>query len=65
MSPQKQISNVIEHILSTYKCTEEVDDDIKKIIIDEYNDLNKKCDNVISKINKRKIKSSNKEKNDQ
>jgi len=55
MSPQRNLSNFIDTLLLSYVLSEEtIVCQIEKKIIDDYKLLNKKCDDVISKIKKRK-----------
>ena len=56
MSPQRQLSGFIDTILLTYILSGN-QDKIKSSIIDEYEKLNKKCDNIIARIKERKTKS--------
>ena len=54
MNHRKQLANVIEDII----VSEHLDiEDINADTIQEYKSLNEKCDQVISKIKKRKSKS--------
>jgi len=57
MSPQRQLSNFIDTILLAYILSGESNiKHVKKTIIDEYRELNDKCDSVILKIQERKSK---------
>ena len=59
MSPQRQLSNFIDTLLLAYVLSNNIEmQKVKKDIIDDYRELNNKCDLVISKINERKSKMS-------
>jgi hypothetical protein len=57
MSPQRQLSNFIDTLLLAYILSNNTAmQDVKKTIIEDYKQLNKKCDSVILKIKTRKSK---------
>ena len=57
MSPQRQLSNFIDTILLTYVLSNNTEmQKVKQTIIDDYKQLNDKCDSVILKIQERKSK---------
>ena len=59
MPPQKYLSNIIDFLVLDYIYSDNSDntDEINYNIIKDYRSLDKKCDNIISKIKDRKIKS--------
>ena len=56
MPPQKYLSNIIDFLVLYYIYSDNTDE-INYNIIKDYRSLDKKCDNIISKIKDRKIKS--------
>ena len=59
MSPQRHLSNFVDTILIAYVLSGNTDiQSVKPSIIDGYKILNEKCDNIISKMKARKIKSN-------
>lgn len=57
MSPQRQLSNFIDTLLLAYVLSGDKElQNVKRTIIDEYKQLNNKCDVIINKIKERKNK---------
>ncbi len=57
MSPQRQLSNFIDTLLLAYVLTNNTKmQEVKKTIIEDYRQLNDKCDSIILKIQERKSK---------
>jgi len=57
MLPQRQLSNFIDTLLLAYILSNNYEKQyVKHTIIEEYKQLNDKCDSIILKINERKSK---------